>query len=412
LRSRGALKRAVLAAVLCATPSLAAAPKPPRGPRSYRIGPVAVSPSLRFAAGVDTNVFNQPVAPVADTGLVFTPDATARWPLSRRLRVEGTGGLAFNYYRREGSERFVDRFGEVRAEADLRRWTVFARAGGGQYRERFSIEVDERVLRQEGRVGAGLRGQPTRRLGVSLELFAESYRFGPSPGGTSETIRDALDRNSTTTRLKVDWRLTHRTRGTASVDEISDRFRVPRTSGARDVPSIRVLAGVETTARTLVTGRALAGFRRFPGLGAAGDGATVPVLAVALSAPVFEIARIGLTADRDVFYSAGVGVPGRLSQDNAYAYGVYRVEVQTQLPPDLIVRAYAGVDRSRYLLPTIPGGAGTRSDERWVVGGSVLRRLTAATRAGAFAEHAIRRSVVPGFSYEGWRYGLEIRVVP
>jgi hypothetical protein len=371
-----------------------------------------VDPSLRITAGVDTNVFNQRVDPVADTGLVLTPAATARWPLSRRLRISGSGGLGFNYYRREGGERFLDRFGEAQTELDVRRFTAYGRLGGGQYRERFSIEVDERVLRQDGRVAAGFRGQVSRRLRLSLERLVESYRFGPSLGGTSATIRDALDRNSATTSLRVDWSLTRRTHATVSVDTIDDTFRVPRASGVRDVPSTRVLAGLETTARAPVTGRVLAGIRRFPILGPTGGAVTVPVVAVSLSAPVFDLARLALTADRDVLYSAGVGVAGRTSQDNAYAYGIYRVEAQTQLPGDLIVRSYAGVDRSSYLLPTSPGDGARRSDVRWVVGGSVLRRLTEATRAGAFAEHAIRRSAVPGFSYEGWRYGLEVRVTP
>jgi hypothetical protein len=366
-----------------------------------------------MAAGVDTNVFNQPGTPVPDTGFVLSPGATARYAPGRRLQLEGTGGLNVNYFRREGSERFVDRFGEARAELAMRRFTLYGRIGGGQYRERFSIEIDERVLRQEAHAAAGVRGRLSRRLGASAEWLGESYRFGPSVRGEGGGIRDALDRNTYATRVGLEWSLTRRTRAVALFDVVEDRFRVPRASGRRELPSTRVLAGFESGPKTAVRGRLLGGVRRYPALGAGtAGGATVPVVSAAFSLPVGELVRLGASAERDVYYSVATANPGARAADNAYVYGIYRVEAVTQLPFGLLARGYVGVDRSTYLLP-VPTSAGLAPAlRRSIAGGSLLRKMGDSIQAGAFVDFARRQSPAPAFAYDGWRFGVEVRVTP
>lgn len=403
----------VVAALLVTSPASAAGAKRP-GP--LRVGPVFLTPSLRLSAGIDTNVFNEQVDPVPDTGFVLTPTVAFRTRLGRRLSVYGEGLLGINYFAQQAGERFTNRSGAVAGDYQLGRLTLSAGASGGQFRDRFSILVDERALRNEERYFAGGRLTLSPRLTATGEVRHEIFRFGSIGGPAPAELRDALDRDSDIVRLGLERRLTRKTKALAQFEDAEDRFRVPLTDGSQSVPSRRLVVGVETDRRAAVSGRLVAGVRRFPGVGA--PEYTGPVFTVAASVPL-EIVRIGLTAQRDVYYAVqtgdivALGLPATAGQRNLYVLRSYRLDVSGALPADLLLSGFVGLERGRALLPEALGTIEfRRGDRRVSFGARLLRRFGDAISAGGFVEHAQRLSNAPGFSYEGWRCGLEANLTP
>jgi hypothetical protein len=402
----------LVAALLAAAPGGAA----PARPGPLRVGPVFLTPSLRLSAGVDTNVFNQLVSPVADTGFVLTPAVSYRARVNRRLNVYGEGLLGVNYFTRATGENFTNRSASVNGELQLGRLTIAGGASGGQFRDRFSILVDNRTLRNEERYFAAGRLLLSSRFTATGEVRRESFRYG-SLGGTSPArLRDALDRDTDLVRVGLERRLTRKTKAFALFEDAEERFRVPLADGSRSVPSRRFLVGVETGRRAAVSGRLLAGLRRFPGVGA--PEYTGPVFTLEAQVPL-EVVRVGLSAQRDVTYAVQtgelvpVGLPTTFGQRNLYLLRSYRLEIEGALPAELLVRGYAGLEQGRALLPDALGTfVFRRGDRRVSAGVALLRRLGDAISVGGFVERARRISNAPGFSYDGWRYGVEANVTP
>jgi hypothetical protein len=375
---------------------------------------VYVSPAIELRnAGVDTNVFNSPVDPIPDTSVVLRPALNGLARLGERLQLSGNGYLDLNYYRRRGSERSIDFAGEGRAELRVGPAALLAGGGGGQFKQRFSIDLDQRVKRQEKWGSAGVRLELGRRISGTLGASTRTLTFEPRLIQGSD-IKEALDRETVTAAAELRYALTRKTRAIGSFELIEDRFLRQRGLGSRQVRSFRYLAGFELSERALVSGRILAGVRRFPGSAARGGGDfSAPALSVNASLPFLRQHRLALIADRDILYSAVAvrGAEDRLR--NAFVFTRYRAEATLALPLDLVGRAFASFEEAKYLRPFLQRGAELpRIDHQWSFGGSVLRPFGRSLRLGANLTWIRRISNLELNSYQGARYGLQGEWVP
>ena len=403
-----------LAALVAAAPAQAQARR--KTSERYQVGPFHVTPGFRITSGIDTNVFQTLREPTRDAVVVLSPRLDGALPLGKRLRVTGLGFVDAYYFRRQGDERSLDFYGEGKAELALGALTLFGGGGGGQFHQRFSIDIDERIRRQEKRAHAGLTWQIGSKLSATARGQDEVYTFAPGTFRLGGDVKEAMDRNTRTATGQLRFALTRRTTLLASADVLEDHF----FSQPSDVPverrSYRTLGGFEFGERAAVSGRLLAGLREFPGTLA--DGSPPyrgPVLSADLALPLGRIARLHAIAERDVSYASSLIRVGPLRYRNAFIYERYVGEAVIDLPLSLLGFLSAGFEESRYLLPYPYPDAfslNARVDHRYTAGASLLRRFGESLRIGGHLVWTRRVSSLPDFSYEGVRYGFTAEVRP
>jgi hypothetical protein len=413
-----AVRIAGLALVALTAAGAALAQSTRQKPGRHRLGPLYLTPRIELKnAGVDTNVYQTLVDPTRDAVVIVSPRLDGAMEVGRRLRLKGYGLLDFNYYRRQGEESSTDFFGGGDAELDVGPFTLRGGGGGGQFTQRFSIDIDERLLRQEkfGYVGLGWREQS--RLSVRAEGRAEVLEFAEGVFRLGGSVKEAMDRNTLSARGQVRYAVTNRTAVLLSGEAIEDRF----FSQPLDVPprirhSYRYLGGFEFSDRALFSGRLLAGVRDFPGtLAAGGPLYRGPVVQADLTLPIRQRARLQVLGERDVRYASSLVDIGALRYRNAFVLSRYQGALTFELPLDLMGVASGGFEESRYLLPyPLPSGTrlAERIDHRWTAGVGLMRRFGDQVRIGGHVDWARRVSTLPTFSYQGLRYGLNAEVLP
>jgi hypothetical protein len=400
-----------------ALPMGASAAEERKRPGRYRLGPAYVTPRIQLKnAGVDTNVFQTLQAPVRDEVVVVSPRLEGSLPVGRRLRLTGLGLLEANYYRRQGEERSTDFYGEGRSELDVGPFTAFGGGGGGRFTQRFSIDVDERLKRQEKHGYAGATWRVTRRLSATIQGRREILTFAPGTFRLGGDVKAAMDRDTLAATGQARFALTPRTTVVASAEALEDRFFSQPLGGPRTRQSYRFLGGFELTPRALFSGKLLAGLREFPGTLAQGSPPyRGPILSADLYVPLRPRARLHGIAERDVLYASSLVDVGRLRYRNAFVFTRYQGEALMDLPLGLLGLASAGFEESRYLLPyPYPNRfiLADRVDHRYTAGFSLVRRFGETLRLGGHVTWARRVSSLPLFSYEGFRYGLTAEVAP
>jgi hypothetical protein len=411
-----AARAGALVLALSAVP--AAAEEPSARPGKYRVGPFRLTPRLQLKdAGVDTNVFQTRHAPTRDAVVVVSPRLDGTMRIGRRLRAAGFGYLDLNHYRRQGEESSRDFYGEGDATLDLGPFAILGGGGGGQFSQRFSIDVDERLPRQEKHAYAGVRWQPSRRVSATVTGRGEVFTFAPGTLRLGGAIKEAMDRNTLTGSLALRYGITNKTTAVATLEEQEDRFfSQPLDVPRRQRRSRRYLGGFELGERAAVSGRLLAGIRDYPGTLA--DGSPPyrgPVLVADLTLPAGERLRLRGVAERDVRYASSLVAVDRLRYRNAFVSARYEAQALVDLPFRLVGLASAGYEDARYLLPyPYPDAArlADRRDHRYTAGVGVARRFGPSVRIGGHLSWARRVSTLPLFSYEGLRYGLDAEVLP
>jgi Putative beta-barrel porin 2 len=382
----------------------------------HRLGPLYVTPQLRLASGIDTNVFQSFDDPTRDNVTVLSPRLDGVLPVGRRLRITGMGAVDLFYYRRQDDERSVDFQGEGRAELTLGPLLLFGGGGGGQFTQRFSIDVDDRIKRQEERGYAGLTWQATRKLSTTFQGMAEVYKFAPGEFRLGGDIKQALDRNTLSATGQLRFALTKRTTLLASAEAIEDQFFSQPASFPPDRQSRRYLGGFEFTGRGLLTGRLLVGRRVFSGTLAEGTPPYKgPVVSADVSLPVGRRARVRVLGDRDVMYASSLVEVQILRYRNAYIYERALGEAIVDLPFALLGVGSFGFESAEYLLPLpFPDEfhLAMRVDHRWTGVVSLYRRFGETVRVGGTLLWTRRVSNLPTFSYEAWRYGLVAEIRP
>ena len=347
---------------------------------------------------------------------MVTPRVEGALPIGRRLRLTGLGYAGLNYFQRQDDQRSVDFAGEGKGELFLGPFTFFGGGSGGQFTQRFSIDVDDRLERQEKRGYAGATWQATRRLSLTGQAANEILTFAPGVFRLGGSVKESMDRNTLSALGQVRFALSRRTTLVVSGEALEDRFFSQPASLPPERQSYRALGGLEFGGRAAVSGRLLLGIRDFPGTLAQGSPPYQgPVVSADLSWPLSSFARVRLTGDRDVLYASSLVAVGTLHYRNAYVYHRYLGEVVVDLPLQCLAFLSAGFEESDYLLP-YPYPTATslndRVDHRYTVGLSLLRRLGDSLRVGGHVGWARRVSNLEPFSYEGLRYGLTAEIRP
>lgn len=411
--ARGASWPAVAAvlSLLFATPLHAQAAGSQR-PGRFHVGPFWLTPRIVLRnAGIDDNVFNDAGAGTSDRQAVLTPSLDVQVPVSRRLRLSGTGALGLNYFQREDSERSTDLTGTARAEVDVGPFTVFGLLGRGRAKQRFSVEIDERLDRTTSSYGGGLSFKPSRRFTLTGQSVHHTLGFedGAQVGGDS--VQAALDRESTTTSGALSYALTPRTNLVFSADVIDERFTAQAAGAAAEARSYRYLGGFTFNTGALLRGGVRVGLRDFP----EDPDQTVPAydglsLAVDTGLPLGEHARLALVATRDVSYAVTRAPGPDGPRRNSFTSFVYGGTLDLELPLSLLARGGLSFEQADYVLP-YAGNVDRRDDVR-IYNVALFRAFGRSLRVGGNVEWARRTSNLPGSGYRRRSYGLTAEYTP
>jgi Putative beta-barrel porin 2 len=370
---------------------------------SFRVGPVYLSLRAPFSVGVDSNVYNTPDG-TSDESASVTPTLLAVVPLTRHARIKGSGGVVPQYFHREASQRYTDLFGDVRGEVDAGPLTAFGGVGGGRYRQRFSLEIDDRLLHHEKRDLAGVTLHIGHRVALTGSQTRVTTTFDPTAVVDDQVVGDSLDRRTTTRRGELSFPLTRKTSLLPFVDVIEDRFLHSTPGLIATVNSQRYGAALNFGELAFFTGTVAAGVHHFgadQGV-APYDG---PFLAVTLNSPFIIGTHLVLLATRDVAYSAFAPAVGDLR--STYVNSTYRADVVFELPWRFHGRAFGGYLETRYLLPPNADSTMTpRVDKGWLEGAALLRHFGKHLSVGGSGKHEDRASPIDGRSYGAMVYGL------
>jgi Putative beta-barrel porin 2 len=380
----------------------------------YRVGPVRFNPKIELKnAGKDTNAVLDPANPVADTSIVVRGTLVGFMPVRSRLRLYGEGWLDWSWFQTFSTESSTDPGGQGHAELDLGPFTLVGGGGGFQARQLYSIDIDQRLLRQERWVNGGAEWRLTRRFVASGGAEHHEYRYDPTAGGSAATTAATLNRNNLTGTVALRYKLTSMTTAVATADVIQDQFQLA-APGLDTTRSYRYMGGLEFGKTALINGRFLAGVHDFPA-STAGSLPSYSGLALVgqLAWPILPRLRLIGTAQRDVYVAS---IPVRTIEErgrNTYVLTSLEGAAEVDLPLALIGRATLGFSQAKYLLPTIVEGIPfDRVEHLYTAGGTLLRRLSDNLRIGGTVTYYRRLSTIPGNSYDRWLYGVSAEFVP
>jgi hypothetical protein len=415
-----ALKLAAVAALAVGLPAVPGTAQEPRRPSGrYRVGALELTPRLVLKnAGVDTNVFHTLQDPVRDQVVVFGPRLDGALRVGRRLRATGTTWVDFNYFHREDDESSTDFYGGGDVSWTFPHFDLFGGGGGGQFTQRFSIDVDERLLRQEKRAHAGATWRITSRLGLTGQWTGEVVTFAPAAFRLGGSVKESLDRNTLIGAGQIRYDLTNRTRFVLSGEALEDRFFSQRGPNPRTRRSYRGLAGfevAESTFRRTPSGKLLFGVRDFPETSGGSPTYRGPVAVVALAMPLGRLGLWRLDAERDVRFASSLVDLGSVRYRNAFVYERFQAEQQVALPLRVVGVWAGGFEQARYLFPypyLSRSFLAHRVDHRWMGRVALARSFGRSMRLGGHVVWTRRVSSLPLFSYEGLTYGLTAEVTP
>jgi hypothetical protein len=400
--------------------SLAPAAEPPEKPRLgwRRIGPVFVTPKLELRnAGVDTNVYNDDVGSIEDSATILAGSLGLVLPVGRRWQFDSNTRVGFNYFRREESERSTDVLSDLRARFETRR--VLALIGGRRLRakQRFSVDLDERVPREEDEVNGEVRVRLTRRLSLSARGAWEETTFQTTdvrdPLLAAE-LNSNLDRTARTAALDGRCALSPRTTFVTSYESSRDHFPASADQREGNARAWKWLAGFETNRRAILKGKLLAGIREFP----SDDDQAAParrdfVVQLEADSRAFPLGQVLAELERDVAYAARSATVAGEARRNSFVTTRVVAQLTSELPLDLASRLEWEHQRDAYLLPEAQEGPSQRRRATYTsVSVGIFRRLAARTWLGASIGWRWRDSTQPGRSYRGVRYGLQAEWIP
>lgn len=266
-----------------------------------KFGALGLGPRVQVSnVGVDSNVFNEAVAPKSDFTATVTPLLNL-WLRTRRGLLSVNGSLDLVHFNHYSSERSINSRATGQYEYRFNRLRPFVNARTLNTRERPGQEIDIRARHYETAFGGGLDARVFSKGTLGVAYRRTSYSFDGDAVFNGRPLNDVLSR--TLDHSEANWRHRLTTQTAWVVRGARERLRFDREP-RRNSDGSRISGGFELGERALIRGNAFIGlldlsptaggeFRKFKGLTADVD--------VAYTAPTRT--RLALAVDRDVQYS-------------------------------------------------------------------------------------------------------------
>jgi len=359
-----------------------------------RLGPLAMQPRVRLSnLGIDTNVYNSAAAPTRDVTATLVPSLESVLRAGRTLTTSRTSG-EFVYFQKANAQRSLAFSQEGRFDVLLARLTPFLTAAHLNTHQRPNLEIDERIEQTRTGVGGGLGLRLSARTNVTVSHDRQRVQYG----STESAVASLLNRRAALTTAALHLELTPLTTLVVRAEAEQDRFE---RSSLRDSDSVAALAGFDLKPFALISGTAMAGYRRISARNPLMPDFGGLVASVNVSYVMRGTMLVGLTAGRGVEYSIESQEPYYIS-----AGGTVTVRQALGRRWDVVGRfgrntmAYRGLE-----LPEGLPSVESRRDRHTLYGTGMGLHVGTAMRIGVDVTYEERRSPVAARQYEGYRAG-------
>jgi putative beta-barrel porin BBP2 len=281
-------------------------PDQPPPPGTMVFGPVTLTPSLAIKdAGVDNNVFNDPVDPKSDFTFTIVPRAHVGFR-ARRLRVTYQTAADYVYYDTYETERGTNVSSDARADLDLGRLRPYVSVAGTSTRNRLNAEVDTRARHHDRTYGAGIAVGVASRTSLLLNARRATVEFEPESSFRGVSLEESFDSRTDSIEGGIGVELTPITTLSVLAQHEQQTFDL---SPLRNSRSWRIAPTLTFSPIGLLTGTALLGYRHFDA-----DDPTLPdyagiVASVTIAATIYGRHELQGTYAHDVQYSYDPSTP-------------------------------------------------------------------------------------------------------
>lgn len=359
-------------------------------------GPVALQPHITVTnVGVDTNVFNRATNAVRDTTATLVPGLSA-WLLLNHVRLSSQTTAEVVYFNHAHTERSTALSEQLHLDVRFTRLTPFAGFDRLATYQRPNAELDVRVRRETDGVLGGVTFQVSSRLRLEARMTQSHLRFTDAEAA-GFNLSQELDRRTTLVGASARLTLTSITAFVVRTEVQQDRFD---HDPLRDTDSVAIVPGFEFKPRSILSGTAEVGYRRFVPKSSALPAFSGVVGGVDLHYLWREMTRYGVRFTRNVDYSFETDAPYFLQ--TGVGFSVTQLIFGTW---DCVGRA--STDRLAYehlRVPALPS-IDLRVDRAQVLGAGVGYHFGFGGRLGIDVNREWRQSVVEDRRYNGLRVG-------
>lgn len=376
-------------------------PQDPWSQAKVHIGALALSPAISLTnAGIDTNVFNEPLdaAPKRDFTMTVQPK-TDVWLRAGRSLISGNVTEDLVYYHTYANQRSANSSFRAGLLMPLTRLTVTGAASYLRTKDRPGFEIDARAQRHELAYEGAVEVRLLSKTLIGVKAHRQIVDFDADAVFLTNNLQFELNRTVTGQGLTLRHELTPLTSLTVDVVKQRDHFKF---SSLRDSDSTQVMAGFRFDPFALLKGSATFGYRDFKPLQSDVPGYKGSIAAVDLSYVALGSTKVSVQAGRNVQYSYDINQP-------YYVQTGITASLAQQIfgPVDVVGRIGAEQlvyrDRAGAIV-----AASNRTDDIRSYGGGVGYHLGRDFRIGFNVDNARRTSAVRGREYEGLRYGAAV----
>ena len=338
--------------------------------------------------------------PESDFTATVRPELQA-WLRVRHLRLEGRSAFAFLYFRDHPEEGSVDTDQQGRVSLVLNRITPYISGTWIRARERFGLEIDERVNRHEDSQTAGVEVRLGARTSVDVAGHRGRAELNRTSNEDNPLLSDFYDNTWHSIGVTVTRQLTPLTSVVVTADRYQARFDL---NPKRDSNSLAISSGLEFKPFAVISGKAYVGWRQFDVAAPESPTFTGLTTSVNLTYTLLDATRFTVEAERDLSYSV---LPGQ----HAYLLSGVRASVTHRLDGPWDVGGTASRHRLSYGLfdleepgvaPPEPGLSGDQEIVRHYTGEIGYRIEN--TRLAFTVGHQNRRSSVAAARQYGRTY--------
>lgn len=361
-----------------------------------KMGPLAWTPSLSIPSiGVDTNVFNEAIAPRRDFTANVQP-AVDGWLRLGRARFTVREQLNLMYFRRYASERAVNNSTTVTGRLDLVWGSPHASVGFVHTKDRADARIDTRATIKTRPVAAGVDFHLGGSLDIDLEGTANRVSFddGSTFGGTS--LASALDRSNRAYRGTLRYAITPPTTLSLRVVRQEEEFA---SNASQNNVSVRVMPGVTLSTDALITGDLHVGWLSFQPNRPAIPDSNVLVATGDLAYVLLGVTRFQLTVNRDVVPSIDSGSSYAL-QTSYTGTITHRVSDRWDVSA---TGSHLRLDFGQVATQVGDQGKASRADTVRTYGAGIGVYFSRGLRLGVRAESMTRKSALPLGNYDNLR---------
>ena len=231
----------------------------------WKFGPFRIQPQLVISnAGVDSNIYYSPDAPVKDYTVTAGPAATIYLPIHRKFVLSAFGSPQYVWYSKTQQERAWNFYLKGAAQLSLKNVFFNLEAVYSDARERWNTEIDIRPRREEEGLGGSMLVNLAHKTSFSLAYRTVKYDYESVVYGDSFDVRERLNRRESYGNVSFYYQATKQRRFFLDFEYGQYVFEYSSQASIGDARSGAAFAGIELSRLDRrVRGRIRMGFKKF-----------------------------------------------------------------------------------------------------------------------------------------------------